>query len=114
MASLIEDYALIGDTWTAALVSRSGSIDWFCAPRFDAPACFARLLGTDEHGSWSMAPDERPHEITRSYRGETLVLETVFTTSTGSVAVIDFMPPRGIVMGASGEITEGPVGVPVA
>ncbi len=101
MASLIEDYALIGDTGTTALVSRAGSIDWFCAPRFDSAACFASLLGDDEHGHWSMAPDERPHAISRSYRGDTLVLETVFTTSTGSVAVIDFMPPRGVAMDAS-------------
>jgi GH15 family glucan-1,4-alpha-glucosidase len=101
MASLIEDYALIGDTGTTALVSRAGSIDWFCAPRFDSAACFASLLGDDEHGHWSMAPDERPHAISRSYRGDTLVLETVFTTSMGSVAVIDFMPPRGVAMDAS-------------
>ena len=78
MAALIEDYALIGDTGTTALVSRSGSIDWFCAPRFDSAACFAGLLGGDEHGHWSIAPQERPNEIDRSYRGDTLVLETVF------------------------------------
>jgi GH15 family glucan-1,4-alpha-glucosidase len=101
MAALIEDYALIGDTGTAALVSRAGSIDWFCAPRFDSGSCFARLLGDEDHGHWSLAPDERPHEVTRSYRGDTLVLETVFTTSTGRVAVIDFMPLRGLVMPAA-------------
>jgi len=100
MAALIEDHALIGDTGTTALVARTGSIDWFCAPRFDSAACFAELLGGEEHGHWAMAPDERPHHITRSYRGDTLVLETLFTTSTGTVAVIDFMPPRGVVMPA--------------
>ncbi len=107
MASLIEDYALIGDTETTALVARTGSIDWFCAPRFDSAACFARLLGDEEHGHWSMAPDERPHDIERSYRGDTLVLETVFTTSTGSVAVLDFMPPRGVVMTAADSNRDG-------
>ena len=108
MTALIEDYALIGDTGTAALVSRAGSIDWFCAPRFDSAACFAKLLGDEEDGHWSIAPDERPHAISRGYRGDTLVLETVFTTSTGSVAVIDFMPIRGMVMGAAG--TAGTIG----
>jgi GH15 family glucan-1,4-alpha-glucosidase len=95
MASLIEDYALIGDTETTALVSVQGSIDWFCAPRFDSAPCFAALLGTPDHGRWLMAPVATPSHIERRYRGDTLVLETVFTTATGTVAVIDFMPLRG-------------------
>ncbi len=98
MAAPIEDYAIIGDTETVALVSRAGSIDWFCAPRFDSPACLAGLLGGDEHGAWSLAPVDPDVSVARTYRGDTLVLETVFTTATGSVAVIDFMPIRGMVM----------------
>jgi GH15 family glucan-1,4-alpha-glucosidase len=98
MAARIEDYALIGDTETAALVSRQGAIDWFCAPRFDAAACLAGLLGTDDHGSWSVAPTEEPITVERHYRGNSLVLETVFTTASGQVAVIDFMPVRGMVV----------------
>ncbi len=94
MAARIEDYALIGDTGTAALVSRQGSIDWFCAPRFDSGACLAALLGSRRHGQWAMAPVGVCERIERSYRGDTLVLETVFTTPTGEVAVIDFMPVR--------------------
>jgi GH15 family glucan-1,4-alpha-glucosidase len=91
----IEDYALIGDCTTAALVGRNGSIDWLCWPRFDSSACFAALLGTSDHGRWRIAPaDPTPH-ITRAYRDGTMVLETVFTTDDGRVAVIDFMPfPR--------------------
>src|SRR4051812_41125326 len=102
MASLIEDYALIGDTETAALVSLHGSIDWFCAPRFDSAPCFAALLGTPEHGRWSMGPAERTTRIERRYRGDTLVLETTFTTSTGRVTVVDFMPVRGLRMRGRG------------
>jgi GH15 family glucan-1,4-alpha-glucosidase len=98
MAARIEDYALIGDTETAALVSRQGAIDWFCAPRFDSAACLAGLLGSDEHGSWSLAPVETPTRIERRYRGNSLVLETLYTTPSGSVAVIDFMPVRGMVV----------------
>ena len=90
----IEDYALIGDCETAALVGRDGSIDWLCWPRFDSGACFAALLGGLEHGHWSVAPAAADARATRRYRPGTLVLETVFTTSTGSVAVIEFMPPR--------------------
>ena len=75
--ALIEDYALIGDCRTAALVSRDGSIDWYCWPRFDSEACFAALLGTREHGRWLIAPQE-PARITRRYRPKTLVLETAF------------------------------------
>ena len=90
----IEDYALIGDCETAALVGRDGSIDWLCWPRFNSGACFAALLGGPEHGHWSVAPAAADARATRRYLPGTLVLETVFTTSTGSVAVIEFMPPR--------------------
>jgi len=94
MARPIEDYALIGDTETAALVGSDGSIDWLCLPRFDEPACFAALLGDEEHGRWLLAPVDEDHTITRRYRGDTLVLETEFTTAEGTVAVVDFMPIR--------------------
>ncbi len=96
MSGRIEDYALIGDTRTAALVGANGSIDWFCAPRFDAPACFAALLGDDRNGSWRIAPADESATSSRAYRDRTLVLETTFVTSTGSVRIIDCM-----VMGAS-------------
>jgi len=95
MASRIEDYALIGDCETAALVSREGSIDWLCWPRFDSDACFAALLGTPEHGRWQIAPREPPRRITRRYRPKTLILETRFETADGAVTLIDFMPQRG-------------------
>jgi GH15 family glucan-1,4-alpha-glucosidase len=88
----IEGYALIGDCESAALVGRDGSIDWWCAPRFDSPACFAGLLGTPENGRWQLAPVGEPASVTRGYRGDTLVLETVFRTEGGEVAVIDFLP----------------------
>jgi GH15 family glucan-1,4-alpha-glucosidase len=87
----IEDYALIGDCMTAALVAKNGSIDWLCWPRFDSDACFAALLGNEEHGRWSIAPADPAPRITRAYRGETMVLETLFQTRDGSVALIDFM-----------------------
>ena len=90
----IEDYAMIGDCHTAALISRAGSIDWLCFPRFDSPACFAALLGTEEHGRWFIAPAEKIQRIERRYREGTLVLETVFTTPEGVVKLIDCMPPR--------------------
>lgn len=93
MAARIEDYALIGDCETAALVSREGSIDWLCFPRFDSGACFASLLGDSENGRWALAPSQ-PFNASRRYRGDTLILETEFTTDTGTAAVIDFMPPR--------------------
>ncbi len=93
-ASPIEDYALLGDTHTAALVSRTGSIDWLCLPRFDSPACFAALLGTSEHGRWLLAPGCDIREIRRAYRGDTLILETTYRTDSGTVTVIDCMPPR--------------------
>jgi GH15 family glucan-1,4-alpha-glucosidase len=94
MASRIEDYALIGDCETAALVSREGSIDWLCWPRFDSDACFAALLGTPEHGRWQIAPREPPRRITRRYRPKTLILETRFETADGAATLIDFMPER--------------------
>jgi GH15 family glucan-1,4-alpha-glucosidase len=95
MASPIEDYALIGDCETAALVGRNGSIDWLCWPRFDGGACFAALLGTPEHGRWQIAPVDPKVRVTRRYRDDTLILETDFTNGDGAVTVIDFMPPRG-------------------
>ena len=96
MAGLIEDYALIGDMQTAALVSKDGSIDWLCLPRFDSPACFTRLLGTDDHGHWSICPAGQPGdaEVTRHYQGDTLILQTEWRTATGTVRLVDFMPPR--------------------
>ena len=78
MASRIEDYGMIGNTLTAALVSRSGSIDWLCAPRFDSDACFTALIGYDEHGRWGIAPTVRVREKRQRYRDDTLVLETEF------------------------------------
>ena len=90
----IEDYALIGDCQTAALVGRNGSIDWLCVPRFDSAACFAALLGTPDHGRWIISPTEASPRVTRAYRDETLVLETTFETDTGVVVVIDCMPVR--------------------
>jgi hypothetical protein len=91
----IEDYALIGDCRSAALVSRDGSIDWLCWPRFDSPACFAALLGRAEHGRWRIGPQQAAVSISRRYRPDTLILETVFETETGSVALIDFMAMHG-------------------
>ncbi len=88
----IEDYALIGDGRTAALVGRDGSIDWLCVPRFDAPACFAALLGGPEHGRWQIAPDAPVQRTQRRYRAHTLVLETDFETGGGGVRVVDCMP----------------------
>src|SRR3954470_21825200 len=95
LPSRIEDYALIGDCQTAALVGRSGSIDWLCWPWFDSDACFASLLGTSDHGRWRLAPSDEVKETKRRYRGDTLILETTFRTATGSVTLIDCMPPRG-------------------
>jgi GH15 family glucan-1,4-alpha-glucosidase len=91
----IEDYALIGDCETAALVARDGSIDWLCWPRFDSGACFAALLGSPEHGRWRVAPAGPGYRVTRRYKSNTLVLETEFETATGAVTLIDFMPIRG-------------------
>jgi GH15 family glucan-1,4-alpha-glucosidase len=94
MAAPIEDYALIGDTHTAGLVSRGGSIDWLCLPRFDSPACFAALLGDAGNGRWLLAPAGPVREVRRRYRGDTLVLETEHRTDEGTVRVVDCMPPR--------------------
>src|SRR6202451_1291536 len=91
MPAPIEDYALIGDLHTAALVAKDGSIDWLCLPRFDSPACFAALLGTRQNGLWRIAPDGVTTRVTRQYRGDTLVVETLFETADGAVALIDFM-----------------------
>ncbi len=91
----IEDYALIGNQQTAALVGIDGSIDWLCIPRFDSPACFCALLGTAENGRWRLAPAAAARSTTRRYRDGTLVLETLFETSKGAVRVIDFMPTWG-------------------
>jgi GH15 family glucan-1,4-alpha-glucosidase len=96
MTARIEDYALIGDCETAALVGRDGSIDWLCVPRFDAGACFAALLGTPDHGRWQLAPVDPVGRVTRAYRGDTLVLDTTFETATGSVTVTDCMPVRTV------------------
>ena len=111
VASRIEDYGLIGDLQTAALVSRDGSIDWLCFPRFDSGACFAALLGDEENGRWSLAPTAPVRRTSRRYRGDTLVLETDLETEDGAVRLIDFMPPRGeapdvvrIVEGLSGSV----------
>jgi len=107
----IEDYALIGDCETAALVGLDGSIDWLCVPRFDSGACFAALLGGPEHGRWLIAPAGPVRRVSRRYRLGTLVLETDFETDDGVVRVIDFMPPRRefpdlvrIVVGLGGEV----------
>ena len=107
----IEDYALIGDCETAALVNRTGSIDWLCFPSFDSPACFAALLGSPEHGRWLIAPVDPILSTRRWYRGATAVLETEFTTEGGTVTLIDFMPLRNglpdlvrIVVGGRGRV----------
>jgi GH15 family glucan-1,4-alpha-glucosidase len=94
MASRIEDYALIGDCETAALVGKDGSIDWLCWPRFDSNACFTALLGTPEHGRWKLAPATAPSKVLRQYREDTLILETEFETAQGSITLVDFMPLR--------------------
>ena len=91
----IEDYALISDLQAAALVSRSGSIDWLSFPRFDSGACFASLLGNEENGRWLIEPNEPARSVTRRYRDQTLILETEWETASGAVRVLDFMPPRG-------------------
>jgi len=107
----IEDYALLGDLHTAALVSTTGSVDWLCLPRFDSPAAFAALLHNDEAGHWTLAPAGASTCTTRRYAGNTLVLETDWVTGHGAVRVIDFMPPRAgtphlirIAMGLSGAV----------
>jgi GH15 family glucan-1,4-alpha-glucosidase len=124
VALLIEDYAVIGDTHTAALIGKDGSLDWLCVPRFDSPACFSKLLGGDEHGFWRIAPAARaasngatlspdgvPLASRRAYRGDSLVLETEWATPTGTVRLIDLMPVRErypevvrLVVGVSGSV----------
>ncbi len=107
----IEDYAMIGDCHTAALVSKYGSIDWLCLPNFDSPACFAALLGTQENGFWSISPVEPVRNVRRQYRDGSLILETEFETPTGSVTLIDLMMPREpvpellrVVVGTKGQV----------
>src|SRR5580693_6658536 len=95
MTLLIEDYALIGNNATAALVGRNGSIDWLCFPRFDSTACFAALLGSPDKGHWSIAPKASHTKVTRRYREGTLVLESEFSVPEGAVVLIDCMHRRG-------------------
>ena len=107
----IEDYALIGDRGTAALVGRDGSVDWLCLPRFDSPACFAALLGDEDNGRWLLAPADE-HEATRSYVGDTALLETTFTTADRSRddprRDADQRRPRGPGAAADGRARHGP------
>jgi GH15 family glucan-1,4-alpha-glucosidase len=91
----IEDYAIVGDSQTIALVGIDGSIDWLCSPRFDSGACFSALLGGPEHGRWKIAPVGDVKSVRRRYVEDTIVLETLFETPDGAVKVIDFMPIRG-------------------
>src|SRR5271156_2389846 len=115
----IEDYAVIGNCETAAVVGRDGSIDWLCLPRFDSAACFASLVGDESNGFWRIAPRESPVPGTdapllatkRQYRGDTLVLETEFTVASGTVRIVDCMPVRAgypeivrVVEGVSGRV----------
>ncbi|MGV9498469.1 glycoside hydrolase family 15 protein [Streptomyces sp. NPDC003642] len=111
MNAYIEDYALLSDLETAALVGRDGSVDWLCLPRFDSPACLAALLGTEENGFWQVAPASGGPCTRRAYRRDTLVLDSVWETGTGTVRVTDFMPPRAqlpclvrVVEGLSGTV----------
>jgi len=111
LSSKVEDYGLIGDCETAALVGRNGSIDWLCWPAFDSDACFAAILGTPENGRWLIAPADHVTKSSRRYWHNTLILETRFETANGAVALIDFMPPRGnasdvvrLVYGISGRV----------
>ena len=122
MGAAIEDYGIIGDCETVALVGRNGSIDWLCLPRFDSDACFAALLGTAQNGRWLLAPTSAIQKTSRRYQDHTLILETRFDTAEGSVTVIDFMRPRSghslslssgdadlirIVRGESGQVRMG-------
>jgi GH15 family glucan-1,4-alpha-glucosidase len=110
MAVKIEDYAIIGDCKTAALVGRDGSIDWLCWPRFDSAACFAALLGSPENGRWLIEPNDPVLDVSRRYRPGTLILETEFRTASGSAVIVDFMPPGDgsdlvrVVIGRSGRV----------
>src|SRR3954452_13548476 len=94
MNTPIEDYALLSDLETAAMVGRDGSVDWLCFPRFDSPACLAALLGTRDNGLWKISPVEPVVSRKRRYRPDTLVLETELTTESGTVRLVDCMPPR--------------------
>src|SRR5690349_15971999 len=94
MSGRIEDYALIGDQHTAALVGDDGSIDWLCLPRFDSPACFAALLGESHNGRWLLAPASEVKAVRRRYRPGTLIIETEFETEEGAVVIVDFMARR--------------------
>ena len=112
MPATIADYAIIGDCGTAALVSRDGSIDWLCWPRFDSEACFAALLGTPDNGRWRIAPRAETYRTSRRYRPNTLILETRFETDEGAATLIDFMPERSatsdivrLVVGERGRVT---------
>src|SRR4249919_2459513 len=111
MASRVEDYAMIGDLGSAALVGRDGSVDWLCWPRFDSAAWFAALLGAPEHGRWLIAAAGPNAKVSRRYRDDTLILETDFETPDGAVTLIDFMPVGGegshvarIVIGRRGQL----------
>jgi GH15 family glucan-1,4-alpha-glucosidase len=111
MPSRIEDYALLGDCETSALVARNGSVDWLCWPRFDSDACFAALLGSPENGRWVIEPRASGTRISRRYRENTLILETDIETAEGAVTLLEFMPPRGkvshlvrIVVGRRGKV----------
>src|SRR4051812_25129216 len=116
MAGRIEDYALIGDMQTAALICRDGSVDWLCLPRFDSPSVFARLLGTKENGFWRLGPAcvdgvTPPAADRRDYDGDSLILRSEWDTLQGTVRVTDFVPPRDgapqlvrIVEGLSGQV----------
>src|SRR5581483_1437281 len=95
MAANLEDYAIIGDCETAAVVGRDGSIDWLCWPRFDSGACFAALVGSVDNGRWLLGPADSAARVSRRYRDNTLILETEIETADGAATVIDFMPPRG-------------------
>jgi len=110
VAGRIEDYAIVGDMQTAALIGRDGSVDWLCLPRFDSPACFAALLGDDRNGHWRIAPAAGTGHATRGYQGDTLILETRWQTATGTARVIDFMPRRENQAPALVRIVEGLVG----
>src|SRR5882672_2332361 len=112
MPERIEDYGVVGDLQTVALIGRSGSVDWLCFPRFDSGSCFSALLGTSDEGRWLIAPAAGGHAVDRRYRHQTLILESEWQTDTGRVRVIDFMPPREtkpdivrIVEGLEGRVT---------
>jgi GH15 family glucan-1,4-alpha-glucosidase len=91
---LIEDYGLIGDMRSAALVGRDGGVDWLCLPRFDSPSCFSAIVGDERHGRWRLASAGEARATSRRYRPGTLILETEFEGANGVVRVIDFMPRR--------------------